>query len=74
MFDTQNRSLGVAVSSNVAVMTGGGFAQMIFVLLIGWTGTNVAPSYYVMFAGVVSLIALLACVNIARVDRESAGR
>ncbi|UPT64813.1 MAG: hypothetical protein M0D54_10135 [Hyphomonadaceae bacterium JAD_PAG50586_4] len=70
LFDTRNRSLGVAISYNVAVMTGGGFAQMIFVLLLEWSGSVVSPSYYVVFAGVVSLCALLICAQMAKVDRS----
>jgi MFS transporter, MHS family, proline/betaine transporter len=66
LFDTRSRSFGLAVSYNLAVMTGGGFAQMIFVLLIGWTGSSVAPSYYAMFSGAVSLCSLLACRRIGR--------
>jgi MHS family proline/betaine transporter-like MFS transporter len=74
LFDTRRRSFGLAVSYNLAVMTAGGFAQMIFVLLIARTGSPVAPSYYVMFAAAVSLCALLACGNIARVDRQNRER
>lgn len=71
LFDTRTRSFGLAVSYNLSVMTAGGFAQMIFVLLIARTGSPVAPSYYVMFAAAVSLCALLVCGRIARVDREN---
>lgn len=60
LFATRNRSFGVAVSYNLAVMTAGGFAQMIFVLLIEWTGMIVAPVFFVMLAGALSLCALLA--------------
>ena len=74
LFDTRSRSLGLAISYNLAVMTGGGFAQMIFVLLIQWTGSSVGPSYYVVFASAVSFCALLACSYIARVDRASRAR
>jgi MHS family proline/betaine transporter-like MFS transporter len=74
LFDTSSRSFGLAVSYNLSVMTGGGFAQMIFVLLIGWTGSTVAPSYYVLFAGAVSFCALLACAQIARVDWANGNR
>jgi MHS family proline/betaine transporter-like MFS transporter len=59
LFQTRNRSLGLAICYNVAVATGGGFAQVIFVLLIGWTGSIAGPSYYVVAAGGVSLISLL---------------
>ena len=68
LFDTRGRSLGLAVSYNLAVMTAGGFAQMIFVLLIGWTGSNAAPSFYVVFAGLASLCSLLVCAGFARAD------
>lgn len=74
LFDTRSRSLGLSVSYNLAVMTGGGFAQMIFVLLIEWAGSNVAPSYYVMFAGALSLVSLLACRKIVLVDRAAVSR
>lgn len=71
LFDARSRSFGLAVSYNLAVMTGGGFAQMIFVLLIGWTGSILAPIHYVMVAGAVSFCSLLACAKIAAVDRMS---
>lgn len=74
LFDTRNRSLGLAVSYNLAVMTGGGFAQMIFVLLIKWTGSTVAPSYYVVIAAALSLCSLIAAGKIASVDREISRR
>lgn len=69
LFETRSRSFGVAVSYNLAVMTGGGFAQMMFVLLIQWTRSMVSPSDYVMCAGAISLCALVACLNILRADR-----
>ena len=72
LFDTRNRSLGLAISYNVAVTTGGGFAQMIFVLLITMTGSLQAPSYYVVFAGAVSLASLLLCRRMNALDRGMA--
>lgn len=72
LFDTRSRSLGLAISYNVAVMTAGGFAQMIFVLLIDWTGSIAAPSYYAMFSGAISLISLLLCHHIVVLDRANA--
>jgi MHS family proline/betaine transporter-like MFS transporter len=59
LFETRNRSLGLAICYNVAVATGGGFAQVIFVLLIGWTASIAGPSYYVVAAGIVSLVSLM---------------
>jgi len=70
LFDTRRRSLGLAISYNVAVMTGGGFAQMIFVLLIEWTGSSAAPSYYVMFASAVSLCSLLAIAMMMQLPKQ----
>lgn len=68
LFETRKRSLGLSVSYSLAVMTGGGFAQMIFVFLIEWTGSVVAPSFYVVLAGLVSVGSLLICRQIAKVD------
>lgn len=74
LFHTRSRSFGLAGSYNLAVVTGRAFAPMIFVLLIRWTASIVAPSYYVMFAGAVSRCSLLACRQIARVDGASKHR
>ena len=74
LFETRSRSLGLAISYNLAVMTGGGFAQLIFVLLIRWTGLAVAPSFYVVIAALVSLLSLLASGRIVGVDRAGASR
>ena len=71
LFDTRNRSLGLAISYNVAVATAGGFAQVIFVLLIARSGSIAAPSYYVVLAGAISLASLLLCRRIV-LDRVTA--
>lgn len=69
LFATRNRSLGVSIAYNVAVMTGGGFAQVIFVALIAATGSIASPSGYVVAAGAVSLVSLLLSRQLAGVDR-----
>lgn len=74
LFGTRSRSLGLAISYNLAVMIAGGFAQMIFVLLIAWTGAMVAPAYYVTAAAVAAWLALLFCRQLARVDRDGGRR
>jgi MHS family proline/betaine transporter-like MFS transporter len=74
LFNTHTRSLGLAISYNLAVMIAGGFAQMIFVLLIEWTGTRAAPSFYVTFAGAASLFAVLVCRRMTLVDLNGAAR
>lgn len=72
LFETRNRSLGLAISYNAAVATAGGFAQMLFVLLIGWSGSVAAPSYYVVLAGLISFVSLLPFRRLASLDRTSA--
>jgi MFS family permease len=56
-FPVRQRSTGLALAYNVAVMLFGGFAQLIVTWLIGVTGTPLAPAYYVMFGAVVGLLA-----------------
>lgn len=62
-----NRSLGMSISYNVSVTTGGGFAQMIFVMLIHSTGSIAAPSYYVVAAGIVGMGSLLICTRLRQI-------
>jgi MHS family proline/betaine transporter-like MFS transporter len=59
LFPTRVRSTGVAIAYNLAVTIFGGFAPFIAVWLIAKTGNPLAPGYYVVFAAVVSLVALL---------------
>ncbi len=56
-FPVRQRSTGLALAYNVAVMLFGGFAQLIVTWLIGVTGTPLAPAYYVMFGAVVGFFA-----------------
>ena len=56
-FPVRQRSTGLALSYNVAVMLFGGFAQLIVTWLIGVTGSALAPAFYVMFGAVVGLLA-----------------
>lgn len=56
-FPVRQRSTGLAIAYNVAVMLFGGFAQLIVTWLIGVTGTPLAAAYYVMFGAVVGFIA-----------------
>jgi MFS family permease len=58
-FPVRQRSTGLALAYNLAVMLFGGFAQLIVTWLIAVTGTQLAPSYYVMFGAVVGLVAAL---------------
>lgn len=56
-FPVRQRSTGLALSYNLAVMLFGGFAQLIVTWLIGVTGSPLAPAFYVMFGAVVGLLA-----------------
>ncbi|MCY0389670.1 MFS transporter [Robbsia sp. Bb-Pol-6] len=56
LFPTATRSTGVALAYNVAVTLFGGLAPLTVSTLITVTGSNFVPAYYLVFAGVVSLL------------------
>ena len=58
LFPIQIRTTAVSISYSLAVAIFGGFAPFIMAWLIAVTGSSLAPSFYVMFAAVVSMIAL----------------
>ncbi|WP_175772419.1 MFS transporter [Paraburkholderia phenazinium] len=60
IFPVQTRTTGMSLAYNIAVTIFGGFGPFIITWLIGATGSKVAPSFYMMFAAVISLIALRA--------------
>ncbi|MGF6776456.1 MFS transporter [Paraburkholderia sp. GAS334] len=60
MFPVQTRTTGMSLAYNVAVTIFGGFGPLIIAWLISATGTKTAPAFYMMFAAVISLIALIA--------------
>jgi MFS transporter, MHS family, proline/betaine transporter len=57
-FPTRMRTTGLSVSYAFCVAIFGGFAPFINAWLIERTGSNVAPSLYLMFAAAISLAAL----------------
>ena len=59
LFPTETRATGQAVAYNIGVAIFGGFTPLIADWLIGATGQAVAPSYWVIFAAVVSVAALV---------------
>lgn len=59
LFPIGTRASGMAISYNVAVTVFGGFAPLICTLLIDWTGTRLAPGYYLMAMSLFSGVALL---------------
>jgi len=58
LFPIRVRTTCVSTSYSVAVAIFGGFAPFIIAWLIDATDSNLAPSYYLMFAAAVSLVAL----------------
>jgi MHS family proline/betaine transporter-like MFS transporter len=58
-FPTRIRYTALSISYGFAVAIFGGFAPMIATALIKWTGNPLAPSFYVMLAGVASFIATM---------------
>jgi MHS family proline/betaine transporter-like MFS transporter len=60
IFPVQTRTTGMSLAYNIAVTIFGGFGPFIITWLIGATGSKVAPSFYMIFAAVVSLVALIA--------------
>lgn len=59
MFPTKRRLTGLSTSYNLASMVFGGFAPFVATWLIAETGDPIAVTYYVIFAALVSLPALL---------------
>jgi len=59
LFPVQTRSTGMSLGYNFAVTLFGGFAPFIMTALVANTGSRVSPAIYVMFAAVISLLALL---------------
>lgn len=58
VFPVQTRTTGMSLAYNVGVTIFGGFGPFIIAWLIRATGMKTAPSFYVMFAAVLSLAAL----------------
>jgi MHS family proline/betaine transporter-like MFS transporter len=58
LFPTRTRTTGLSISYAFGVMIFGGFAPFIVSWLIEATGSKLAPSFYLMLAAGISLIAL----------------
>jgi MHS family proline/betaine transporter-like MFS transporter len=59
IFPVQTRTTGMSLAYNIAVTIFGGFGPFIIAWLIGATGSKAAPSYYVIFAALLSIAALI---------------
>ncbi len=65
LFPAHVRSTGLSLAYNIAVVIFGGFGQFIVTWLIRVTGSQLAPTFYVMAGLVLSLIAV-ACIPATR--------
>jgi len=59
LFPARTRCTGMALSYNISVPIFGGFAPLISMWLIEFTGNRLAPSFYLMTTALVSFLALL---------------
>jgi MHS family proline/betaine transporter-like MFS transporter len=59
LFPVQTRGTGIALSYNISVPIFGGFAPFIATWLIVETGSNLAPSFYLIVTSLLSLAALV---------------
>lgn len=59
IFPVATRTTGMSLAYNIAVTVFGGFGPFIIAWLIRATGEKVAPSFYLMFAALLSFIALI---------------
>lgn len=55
LFPVKTRTTGMSLGYNFAVTIFGGFAPLILATLVASTGSKLAPSYYVMFAALISI-------------------
>jgi MFS transporter, MHS family, proline/betaine transporter len=58
LFPTRMRTIGLSIGYSLSVAIFGGFAPAINAWLIEATGSKMAPALYLMFAAVISLVAL----------------
>ncbi|MDR5855689.1 MFS transporter [Caballeronia sp. LZ062] len=70
LFPAHLRSTGLSLAYNIAVMIFGGFGQFIVTWLIRVTGSQLAPTFYVMAGVVLSLIAVAAIPATRHADAD----
>lgn len=59
-FPREVLSTGISISYNLAVVTFGGFSASIITYFVSYTGSNLAPAFYVIGTAALSLVAVLA--------------
>lgn len=60
IFPVTTRATGMSIGYNIGVTVFGGFTPALIIALMSVTGSKAAPSFYMMFAAVISLAALAA--------------
>ena len=63
LFPTRVRSTGLSLAYNFSVTIFGGFASFIATALIAWTGSSLAPTFYVIAANAISLLAVALLIS-----------
>jgi MHS family proline/betaine transporter-like MFS transporter len=58
-FPVETRAIGVALGYSISVSVFGGLAPLVATWLIAATGDSLSPSYYLIFAALLSLFALM---------------
>jgi MFS transporter, MHS family, proline/betaine transporter len=66
LYPSAMRSTGLSIAYNLAVTIFGGFAPFITTWLIAWTGSALAPAWYVIFAAAISLATLIVSGNLMK--------
>ena len=64
LFPAHTRTTALSISYSLGVAIFGGFAPFINAGLIAFTGSNLSPSYYLMLAAAISLVALVAAYRL----------
>jgi MHS family proline/betaine transporter-like MFS transporter len=59
IFPTQIRGTGMSLAYNIAVTIFGGFSPFINSSLIGLTGSNLSPAFYMMMIAALSIVTLM---------------
>lgn len=59
MFPARVRYTGASISYNLAFTIFGGTAPLLATALIGWTGANIAPAWYIVAVTVIAFVVLL---------------
>jgi nitrate/nitrite transporter NarK len=71
-FPIEVRSTGVSIAYNISVMVFGGFAPLIVTWLSKVLGTPVAPSFYVLFTCLLTLLGIYCMQEAPRAKAPSA--